>query len=96
MKNTLNIYNFFYSEGCFFTKKNNFIFMENLEMLDNVLSWKLVWDRDTKDVLFLNQVGKIETENEIFETKNQNEIYEKITELGLKYNPSILDNEEWI
>lgn len=70
--------------------------MENLEMLDNGLSWKLVWDPDTKDVLFLNQAGKIETENEIFETKNQNEIYEKITELGLKYNPSILDNEEWL
>jgi hypothetical protein len=70
--------------------------MKNLKSSDNVLSWKLVWDADTKDVLFLDQVGSFETENEIFETKNQSELYDKIKELGLKYNPSILEDEKWM
>ena len=70
--------------------------MKNLKSSDNVLSWKLVWDADTKDVLFLDQVGSFETENEIFETKNQSELYDKIKELGLKHNPSILEDEKWM
>lgn len=94
MKNTLNIYKFIFYKCCFFTKKNKFNFMKNLKSSDNVLSWKLVWDADTKDVLFLDQVGSFETENEIFETKNQSELYDKIKELGLKYNPSILEDEK--
>lgn len=71
--------------------------MENAKMSDNLLSWKLVWDAETKDVLFLNQIdGDIETINELFETKNINDIYDKINELGLKYNPFELQEEEWI
>jgi len=72
--------------------------MKNVKNLDNGLSWKLVWDSDTKDVLFLKQVkGKFETVNELFETKNKNDIYDKINELGLKYDPIIQEeDEEWI
>jgi hypothetical protein len=70
--------------------------MENLMNVDNLLSWKLVWDPETKDVLFFDLAGDFETENSIFETKNQNEVYDKIKELGLKYNPSVLESEEWI
>jgi len=40
--------------------------------------------------------GEFETVNELFETKNKNEIYDKINELGLKYDPSIQEEEEWI
>lgn len=77
------------------TKKTN-NFMENVKMSDNLLSWKLVWDAETKDVLFLNQIDSdIETINELFETKNINDIYDKINELGLKYDPFKLQ-EEWI
>jgi len=69
--------------------------MEKIKKADNKLSWKLVWDADTKDVLFLNQIeGEFETVNELFETKNKNDVYDKINELGLNYDPSI--NEEWI
>jgi hypothetical protein len=69
--------------------------MEKIRKADNELSWKLVWYADTKDVLFLNQIeGEFETVNELFETKNKNDVYDKINELGLKYDPSI--NEEWI
>jgi len=69
-------------------------FMEKIKNAGTELSWKLVWDADTKDVLFLNQVkGEFETVNELFETKNKNDVYEKIDELGLKYDPSI--QEEW-
>ena len=70
--------------------------MEKVKMSDNKLSWKLVWDVDTKDVLLLKQIkGEFETVNELFETKNKNDIYEKINELGLKYDPSTQE-EEWI
>jgi hypothetical protein len=70
--------------------------MEKIKKADNELSWKLVWDADTKDVLFLNQIeGEFETVNELFETKNKNDIYDKINELGLRYDPSI-NEEEWI
>ena len=56
----------------------------------------MVWDADTKDVLFLKQINsELETVNELFETKNKNDVYEKISELGLKYDPLILD-EEWL
>lgn len=71
--------------------------MEKIKNSDNVLSWKLVWDADTKDVLLLKQIdSNIETVNELFETKNINDIYDKINELGLKYNPFELQEEEWI
>lgn len=69
--------------------------MKKVKKSDKSLSWKLVWDADTKDVLFLKQIeGQFETVNELFETKNKNDVYEKINELGLKYDPTIL--EEWI
>jgi len=71
-------------------------FMEKVKKSDKKLSWKLVWDADTKDVLFLKQINsELETVNELFETKNKNDVYEKISELGLKYDPLILD-EEWL
>ena len=58
--------------------------------------WKLVWDSETKDVLLLKQIdGEFETVNEIFETKNKNDIYDKIYELGLRYEPELLEEEEW-
>ena len=70
--------------------------MEKIKKSDNELSWKLVWDADTKDVLFLNQVkGEFETVNELFETKNKDDVYDKINELGLKYDPSIQE-EDWL
>ena len=69
--------------------------MEKIKKADNSLSWKLVWDIDTKDVLLLKQIkGEFETVNELFETKNKNDVYDKISELGLKYDPSIQE-EEW-
>jgi len=59
--------------------------------------WKLVWDYETKDVLLLKQIeGDFETVNEIFEAKSKNEIYEKIFELGLRYEPELLEEEEWV
>ena len=71
--------------------------MEKIKKAHAGLPWKLVWDADTKDVLFLNQVeGEFETVNELFETKNKDDIYDKINELGLKYDPSIQEEEEWI
>jgi hypothetical protein len=74
--------------------------MEKIKKADNELSWKMVWDSDTKDVLFLKQVkGEFETVNELFETKNKNDIYDKINELGLIYDPVIQEEEdldEWI
>ena len=30
--------------------------MENFKKTDNELSWKMVWDANTKDVLFLNEL----------------------------------------
>lgn len=71
--------------------------MEQIKKAHAELSWKLVWDADTKDVLFLRQVeGEFETVNELFETKNKDDIYDKINELGLKYDPSIQEEEEWV
>ena len=68
--------------------------MEKIKNVDTYLLWKLVWDNDTKDVLLLKQIkGKFETVNELFETKNKNDVYDKINELGLKYDPSILDDD---
>jgi len=65
-----------------------------MEKINNELSWKMVWDTDTKDVLFLKRIkGEFETVNKLFETKNKNDIYDKINELGLNYDPSI--QEEW-
>jgi len=69
--------------------------MEQIKKANAELPWKLVWDADTKDVLFLKLYeGEFETVNELFETKNKDAVYEKINELGLKYDPSI--QEEWI
>lgn len=71
--------------------------MEKIKKAKQKLSWKLVWDAETKDVLFLKQVeGEFETVNELFETKNENDLYDKINELGLNYDPSIQEEEEWI
>lgn len=70
--------------------------MKKIKNVDNDLLWKLVWDNDTKDVLLLKQIkGEFETVNELFETKNKFEVYDKISELGLKYDPSIQEDEEW-
>lgn len=70
--------------------------MEKFKNSDNVLSWKLVWDAETKDVLLLKQIDSdIETVNELFEAKNINDIYNKIKELELKYNSFKLQEEEW-
>jgi len=70
--------------------------MEQIRKSDSTLSWKLIWDADTKDVLLLKKInGDFETINELFETKNKNDIYKKINELGLKYEPEILE-EEWM
>ena len=67
--------------------------MEKINKTSIGLSWKLVWDADTKDVLFLKQFeGEFETVNELFETKNDDEIWRKIEELGLKYDPTILED----
>jgi hypothetical protein len=69
--------------------------METIKKAHAELPWKLVWDADTKDVLFLEQIeGEFETVNELFETKNKDDIYEKINELGLKYVPLL--EEDWI
>lgn len=71
--------------------------MKTIKKSGNNLSWKLVWDADTKDVLFLRETEfELEADSELrmFETKNKKDIDEKIIELGLKYDPIIL--EEWI
>lgn len=68
--------------------------MKKIKMSDNQLSWKLVWDTETKDVLFLKEInGSIETVNELYETNDKDEVYKKISELGLKYDPII--EEDW-
>lgn len=70
--------------------------MRKIKNVDNDLSWKLVWDEETKDVLIFKQIkGKFETINKLFEASDKNVVYDKINELGLKYNPSLLE-EEWI
>jgi hypothetical protein len=69
--------------------------METIRKANIELPWKLVWDADTKDVLFLKQVGgEFETVNELFETKNKDEVWNKIVELGLKYDPNI-EEDDW-
>ena len=71
--------------------------MEKITMSNSELPWKLVWDADTKDVLFLRHVeGDFETVNELFETKYKYEVYDKIGELGLKYDPSVQEEEQWV
>ena len=72
--------------------------MKKIKKSNKELSWKLVWDSNTKDVLFLKQIaGEFEAVNELelFETKNKNDIDDKIKELGLKYDPSIQEEYEW-
>lgn len=100
MKNNLSYIISFYKKvviSIIISQKNKNNFMKKIRKSDNELSWKLVWDADTKDVLFLKQVnGEFETVNELFETKNQNDVYDKINELGLKYDPLIQEEEEWI
>jgi len=92
VKNTIN-YIIPFLEKVIFSQKNKIYFMKKQENANTMLTWKLVWDADTKDVLFLNKSGEFETVNELFETKNQNDLYDKIKELGLKYDPTILDFE---
>ena len=47
-------------------------------------------------VLIFKQIkGKFETINKLFEASDKNVVYDKINELGLKYDPSLLE-EEWI
>jgi len=100
VKNNLSYIISFYKKvviSIIISQKNKNNFMKKIRKSDNELSWKLVWDADTKDVLFLKQVnGEFETVNELFETKNQNDVYDKINELGLKYDPLIQEEEEWI
>ena len=62
--------------------------MRKIKNVDNDLSWKLVWDEETKDVLIFKQIkGKFETINKLFEASDKNVVYDKINELGLKYDP---------
>ena len=71
--------------------------MKNLKNLNNELPWKLVWDNETKDVLLLKKInGDLETINELFESKYEQDIYNKINELGLKFDPILLEEEEWV
>jgi len=68
--------------------------MEKIKKANAELPWKLVWDADTKAVLFLKQIdGEFETVNELFETRTSDEIWSKINELGLKYDPLILEDD---
>jgi len=70
--------------------------MENIKQSNGKLPWKLVWDEETKDVLFLKKIdGEFETINELYESKIKSDILFKINELGLKYNPKFLE-EQWI
>ena len=100
MKNNLTYISSFFKKVVItniISQKNKNSFMKKIRKSGKELSWKLVWDADTKDVLLLKQVeGEFETVNELFETKNQNDIYDKINELGLKYDPLIQEEEEWI
>jgi hypothetical protein len=71
--------------------------MKKIKKVNSDLSWKLVWDKDTKDVLLFQKIeGDFETINELFEAENENDVYEKINELGLIYDRSLLETEEWI
>jgi hypothetical protein len=47
-------------------------------------------------LLFQKIEGDFETINELFEAENENDVYEKINELGLIYDRSLLETEEWI
>lgn len=73
------------------------LIMKKIKKVNSDLSWKLVWDKDTKDVLLFQKIeGDFETINELFEAENENDVYEKINELGLIYDRSLLETEEWI
>lgn len=70
--------------------------MENVKISNGELPWKLVWDSDTNEVLFCKKIdGEFETINELYESKTKLGVFKKIDELGLKYNPNILE-EEWV
>lgn len=70
--------------------------MENVKKSNGSLPWKLVWDEETKEVLFCKKIdGEFETINELYESKTKVGVLRKINELGLKYNPNILE-EEWV
>ena len=70
--------------------------MEDVKKSNGNLPWKLVWDAETKEVLFCTKIdGEFETINEFFESKTKIDVFRKINELGLKYNPNILE-EEWV
>lgn len=68
--------------------------MENIKKSNGRLPWKLVWDNETKYVLFLNKInGEFETINELYETKSKEKLLQKIKELKLKYDPTVI---EWV
>jgi len=70
--------------------------MDNVRKSNGNLPWKLVWDLDTKEVLFCKKInGEIETINELYESKTKFGVLKKIKKLKLKYNPKILE-EEWV
>ena len=70
--------------------------MDNVKKSNGALPWKLVWETETKEVLFCKQInGEFETINELYESKTKVGVLRKINELGLKYNPNILE-EEWV
>jgi len=70
--------------------------MDNIKKSNGILPWKLVWDAETKEVLFYKKIiGEFETINELYESKTKVDVLKKINELGLKYNPNILE-EEWV
>ncbi len=70
--------------------------MDDVKKSDGALPWKLVWETETKEVLFCKQInGEFETINELYESKTKVDMLRKINELGLKYNPNILE-KEWV
>lgn len=69
--------------------------MENVKKSNGNLPWKLVWDLDTKDVLFCKKIeGDFETINEMYESISKFGVLRKINELGLNYDPDISE-ENW-
>lgn len=67
--------------------------MENVKKSNGNLPWKLVWDLDTKDVLFCKKIeGDFETINEMYESTSKFDVLRKINELGLNYDPDISED----
>ena len=67
--------------------------MEKVKKSNMDFPWKLVWDKESKDVLLLRKIkGEFETINELFECNSKKDAIFKIDELGLKYNTLV---EKW-